>query len=250
MIYWLRRNTHNTRKRITYPRFFFYFYPKLKFIQFYFNLLSTLQVDNEMRLAKQHIASARRASNAERRQETQNYLLGTQSLRNHYLMAPAKKDIYRYITDFPPRNTQTQIINLRGPFNPMEVQITPASKIGFWNSVHADRESLNCVLLDDDLQNRNERMVVATKITQSHNGQSIVARSTTIMPNIAGLGALVVMIFCPTMQLKCDINHTKYVGLLSGLGYDPNTHEPLFPDHDLYLSLDTEFDNTDFEMVK
>uniref|UniRef100_A0A1B0GED8 BACK domain-containing protein n=1 Tax=Glossina morsitans morsitans TaxID=37546 RepID=A0A1B0GED8_GLOMM len=51
------------------------------------------------------------------------------------------------------------------------------------------------------------------------------------------------------MQIKRNKSLTKYVAILAGLGYDQNTLEPMYGQHDLVLNLDVELDKDDFKLV-
>lgn len=70
------------------------------------------------------------------------------------------------------------------------------------------------------------------------------------MPNIHGFGALMTLLFCPTMQIKCNKTQTKYVAILAGLGCDEQTCNSLFSDHDIVLNLDVDILPDDLELVK
>lgn len=206
-----------------------------------------------MRVMKQNPGSwqsTTASSITNRRQEMHDYLLNNQQLRSNYLMAPISQIEDRLIGIFPPRTCGRRTITLRGPFSPMESNLLPANKISFWKSVLTERESVNSVLLNTDPQDTHERLLVAARITESSSGNGILARASTLMPNIPGFGPLMAMIFCPTMQIQCNADQTKYIGILTGLGYNNRTLcDSLFPEHDLYFSLDAEFDTTDFELV-
>jgi len=70
------------------------------------------------------------------------------------------------------------------------------------------------------------------------------------MPPIPGIVGLLVMIFCPKMEFRVDKHVSRYTGVISGLGTDPNTGEPIYPDHDVEIVFDTKFDNDDLNGVK
>lgn len=149
----------------------------------------------------------------------------------------------------PPLKICNKIVKLRGPYSPLETKIYSAVRAGTWKCVDIERESVNSVLLDTDPQDAHERLIVAAGITENQVGDTIVARSTTLMPNIHGFGALMTMLFCPTMQIKRNSSCTKYVAILAGLGYAPRTYKPLYGEHDVVLNLDVEIETEDFEMV-
>ena len=65
-----------------------------------------------------------------------------------------------------------------------------------------DRESVNSVALDDEPQNPNDRLMVACFVGLNPGGTTVMARDTTILPNIPGLPALMALLFCPTAELR------------------------------------------------
>lgn len=202
-----------------------------------------------MRVVKQRPAGLQNGSSNQKREEMHDYLLNTQSLRSNYLLGPSTDLDDRIVNLFPPRSYTKRSLTLRGPFSPMETNLLPANKISFWKSVLTERESVNSVLLNTDPQDTHEGLLVAAKITESSSGNGILARCSTLMPNVQGFGPLVAMLFCPMMQIKCDSERSKYIGVLTGMGYNTRTSHSLYEEHDLYFSLDAEFDTNDFELV-
>jgi len=70
------------------------------------------------------------------------------------------------------------------------------------------------------------------------------------MPAIPGLAPLLAMIFAPTMELRTDMEITRYTGVLCGLGTSPQEPDmPIYPDHDLEIVFDTEFSDEDIKVV-
>ncbi|KAI8129774.1 putative ATP-dependent RNA helicase spindle-E [Lucilia cuprina] len=185
--------------------------------------------------------------------------LRKQSLSSRYLDEDHMRQNEEYIrsnqlsADFdipsPPKQLCNKLIKLRGPYSPLETKIFSAVRVGEWKCVQIERESVNSVLLDTDPQDVHERLVVAADVTETQTGETIIARSTTLMPNIHGFGALMTMMFCPTMQIKRNKERTKYVAILAGLGYDEHTYKPLYGEHDIVLNLDVEIEKEDFEMI-
>uniref|UniRef100_A0A1A9WJJ3 Probable ATP-dependent RNA helicase spindle-E n=1 Tax=Glossina brevipalpis TaxID=37001 RepID=A0A1A9WJJ3_9MUSC len=192
------------------------------------------KTDHDLRLRRQALVD--RFLTEDNKRENREYLLSMQS--------NAEIDV-----EPPPRELCNKTIKLRGPFSPLETKIYSAIAAGTWKCVEIEKESVNSVLLDTDPQDVHEHLVVAAAVTENQSRDTIVARGTTLMPNIHGFGALVTMMFCPTMQIKRNKSRTKYVTILAGLGYDQNTLEPLYGQHDLVLNLDVELDMEDFKLV-
>ena len=51
-------------------------------------------------------------------------------------------------------------------------------------------------------EDQQQRLMVAANMRINDAGNSLIARDTTIMPNIPDLPALACMIFTPTMELR------------------------------------------------
>ncbi|XP_034118566.1 probable ATP-dependent RNA helicase spindle-E [Drosophila albomicans] len=104
------------------------------------------------------------------------------------------------------------------------------------------------VFLDSDPQDRHDQMVVAASVSDT-SGDKLTARGTTLMPNIHGFTALMTMLFCPTMQIKCNKERTKYVCVLAGLGFNPKTMQSHFEEHDMVVNLDVAVLEDDIRII-
>uniref|UniRef100_A0A182JZG9 Probable ATP-dependent RNA helicase spindle-E n=1 Tax=Anopheles christyi TaxID=43041 RepID=A0A182JZG9_9DIPT len=143
-----------------------------------------------------------------------------------------------------PRNLLKGRIMLRGPYSPLEVKCSSTVFSGYRKPVIIEKESLNSVLLDTNPQNTHEKLLVAGCVNETSNNR-LVARLTTMMPNIPGLPALMTLIFAPTCLLKKDADGTRVVGLVAGLGIDPRTGGSMYPEHDVSLAVDISIDDND-----
>ncbi|GFR80112.1 tudor domain-containing protein 1 [Elysia marginata] len=114
--------------------------------------------------------------------------------------------------------------------------------------VKVDPDSVNCVAVDDDPCNKFSRLMVASFIGLNPAGNTMVARNTTIMPQIPGLPAIVALLFSPFTEYRTDPQRKEYIGALCGLGYDEDSL-PILPDHDIELTFETEFTTQDIAMV-
>lgn len=65
-------------------------------------------------------------------------------------------------------------------------------------------------------------------------------RHTTVMPNVAGLPALLCMIFAPMVELRTNANYTMLTGALCGLGYNKSDCAALFGEDDMELVFDVD----------
>ncbi|XP_054743401.1 probable ATP-dependent RNA helicase spindle-E [Anastrepha obliqua] len=192
------------------------------------------KADHDFRLRKQSVAT--------------RFLDEDHSKQNEEYMRSIQQETDLEV-DPPPREYCTKAINLRGPYSALETKICSAVRIGTWKSVNVERDSVNSVLIDTDPQDVHERLIVAASITEAQSAETLTARSTTLMPNIHGFGALMTLLFCPTMQIKRNSNKTKYVTVLAGLGYNEETYKPLYEEHDIVLNLDSEILKDDIELI-
>lgn len=92
-------------------------------------------------------------------------------------------------------------------------------------------------------------MVVASFVTTNELGNKLILRSTTIMPNLPGLPALVCLMFAPMVELRKNEARTKLTGALCGLGVHPETGHSLFPENDIEIIFDVDFDLDDIREI-
>lgn len=134
---------------------------------------------------------------------------------------------------------------LRGPESPIEMSFYSITNIGRLKSVRIEQNSVNSIILKDQPQDPHQRFLVAAKIGINATGSTVVARDTTLMPNIHGLMPLVSLVFAPFAEMRVDRDKRQYTGALVGLGYDPTTNEALLPDYDSELVFEVDFTERD-----
>ncbi|ALC40893.1 spn-E [Drosophila busckii] len=188
--------------------------------------------DHDFRVRKQ--ATKRFVSLVEQKHINEEYL--------RFVQLPQDLDL-----EPPPLDRCDTSVRLKGPFSPLETTISALVRIGAHKSVTIGNESVNAVLLDTDPHDRHDQTMVAAFIADS--GDRLYARGTSLMPNIHGFGALMTLLFCPTMQIKCNKEKTKYVSILAGLGYDPVTLNSYFEEHDMVVNLDVVIDKADLTVI-
>ncbi|XP_050079301.1 probable ATP-dependent RNA helicase spindle-E [Anopheles maculipalpis] len=143
-----------------------------------------------------------------------------------------------------PRDLLKVRLRLRGPYSPLEIKCSSTVFSGYRKPVSIEKASLNSVLLDTNPQNPHSKLLVAGCVNET-SGNTLIARQTTMMPNIPGLPILMALIFAPTCQLRKDPEQTRIVGLLAGLGIDPYTGNSIYPEHDMSLAVDICIDEED-----
>lgn len=193
------------------------------------------RMDHDFRERKQE--SAKHLTSAERQQINEEYLRSCQMPKDLDLSPP-------------PLDRCPSVVHLKGPYSPLETTMYSTIRVGVWKTVKIDMSSVNAVLLDANPQDQHDQMIVSHSTVESPDGQTLTARGTTQMPNIHGFGALMAMLFCPAMQIKCNRYGTKYVSILAGLGFNPETLEPYFEEHDMVINLDVKILEDDVRLVR
>ncbi|XP_076442541.1 ATP-dependent RNA helicase TDRD9-like [Babylonia areolata] len=141
-------------------------------------------------------------------------------------------------------------INLMGPINPLEMEFLGATFSTSHRFVRVDPDSVNSTAVDPEPQNKFNRMMVSAFLSLNADGDTIVARDTTIMPQIPGMLAMMSLIFSPIVELRVDARRQRYTGALCGLGFAPgDKNHPLLPEHDMELTFDVDFDDDDIHLI-
>lgn len=168
----------------------------------------------------------------------------------HYEKLQYNQDYVSDIYPDPPAKTECSTrVNLRGPFSPLELELTHLVMAGGDKKVNIFLNSVNSVLLDTDPEDFSQRLLVAGSVSQSVNSRNLTLYNTTLMPRIPGLTVLFTLIFTPYMELRRNNFGTYYTGALCGLGFDPVTKISLFPEHDIELHFDVEITMSDLQFV-
>ena len=130
---------------------------------------------------------------------------------------------------------------LHGPFSPLEMRMYGKVKSLIGATVKIEDDSVNSVLLDDQPKDNHERILVAGQVGTQLNQNRVVARSTTLLPNIPGLPAILTLMFAPRAEFRCNSSRTQLTGAVCGLGFDPlRNNQPYYPEHDMELTFDAE----------
>ncbi|RZC32600.1 ATP-dependent RNA helicase spindle-E [Asbolus verrucosus] len=133
-----------------------------------------------------------------------------------------------------------EIIELKGPFSPLEMKVCGLVQASLGSTVHVEGDSVNAVMLDDNPEDSHARLLVAGQVFQSATSKNIKISQTTIMPSIPGFPMLMSLLFCPQMEPKPTADGCRIASILCGLGYREFNEKPNFPMHDISLVLDTE----------
>ena len=148
----------------------------------------------------------------------------------------------------PPMRYCTRILKLVGPYSPLEVSLNGVSRF-FVSKVNVDQNSVNSVILEDDIVNYHSKFYVACNVTANQSNKSLVIHNVTMMPPTPGLAVILALIFSPTAELRRDSFKSRYISLLTGLGYDGMRKNPFYGEHDTSLNIDFKLDEEDIENI-
>lgn len=137
-------------------------------------------------------------------------------------------------------------VKLLGPYSPLELALNGISRMKT-SRVAVDPSSVNSVILDEDILNLRGKFCVAAQTTINTRTNQMTIRETTMMPNIPPV--LLALIFCPAANLRRDQNKTRFVSLLTGLGFDEKRQQPFFGERDALLNIDFELTKDDVEAI-
>lgn len=115
--------------------------------------------------------------------------------------------------------------------------------------VRVERDSVNSIAIQEDPLTRHQRLMCAAQVSLTPSGDTLLARNTTIMPQLRGLPELLVLLFAPSVEMRTDHHRCRYTGCISGLGFDPNTSRSLFPEHDVEMAFGASIDQDDLNQV-
>ncbi len=152
-----------------------------------------------------------------------------------------------------------QEVRLKGPHHPLVFNLKSAGRLCESMRVGVEPDSVNSVLLDRFPYDVHDQWMVAAHVGGSSFGsKGIVLRSTTFMPNQPGLGALLLAVFAPFVEMRCDPKVKRYTGLLAGLGWRPSGwgaakagEKPTYVSYNTGSDMEIQFEvNIDMEDVR
>ncbi|XP_064403082.1 ATP-dependent RNA helicase TDRD9-like [Halichondria panicea] len=138
---------------------------------------------------------------------------------------------------------------LRGPDSMYEVTFHQMTIAGGYRQARIERDSVNCIVVNSEPQDRRDRLMVAGYVALNPSGNTCIARHTTLMPNIPALLHLVAILFAPCVEMRANELKRQYTGAICGLGFDVDTDESIYSEHDMELTFDTLISQDDLKMV-
>lgn len=105
---------------------------------------------------------------------------------------------------------------VRGPDSPIRMSFRSVltKSVGF--NVEIDGQSVNSILLDPEYEKDRRQMLVAAAVTQTKNGR-VMARDTTLMPNIRGMPTLMALLFSRYYRLVYNTRTDAIAGAIFGI---------------------------------
>lgn len=91
---------------------------------------------------------------------------------------------------------------LKGPSNPCEVSFYAMTRSSGLRTAKVERDSVNSIVIDSEPQDKHKRLMVAGHIAVNSSGNIVLARNTTLLPNIHGLVHCLCLLFAPAVELR------------------------------------------------
>ncbi|KAI0979796.1 hypothetical protein GJ496_011629 [Pomphorhynchus laevis] len=152
------------------------------------------------------------------------------------------------IADFDTHCISRSFTNLGRMRSPLRTILRGITSITRGYTANINSNDVNGHMLDLFPKCIFERLVVSAEVRRTGNDNSLQLFNTTLMPPIPGLLYIVLMLFCPAVQIRTDEFLSQLVGIIGGMGCQPDT-QPFFPDHDLEVEFDCSISKKDIEKV-
>ncbi|KAK4021219.1 hypothetical protein OUZ56_003138 [Daphnia magna] len=119
-----------------------------------------------------------------------------------------------------PKHYNARLHKLQGPYSPLEMTMFGKMHALLGKFLKIEDDSVNSVMLDDQPGDNHERVLVAAHIGYRSTCNRVIAHSTTLLPNIPGLPAILTLLFAPRAEFRANTNRNCLTGAICGLGYD------------------------------
>ncbi|CAK8683080.1 unnamed protein product [Clavelina lepadiformis] len=136
-----------------------------------------------------------------------------------------------------------QKLCIYGPRSTFQANFKSIINIGRIRNINVNRNSINSVSINQNPSSGIRTIMVASEIGINQTGSTMLARNTTLLPNIPDLLPLLCVLFAPVVEFRVDPNQTRYIGALCGLGafqIQKRWHS-ILPDHDIEVQFNTHF---------
>jgi len=151
--------------------------------------------------------------------------------------------------DYKVEEYDATMIRLRGPSTPYELSFYNLTANGRVRATKVEQDSVNSVFICEEPQDKHPRLMVSANVGVNAAGNTIIAKDTTVLPNIHGIASIIPVLFAPIAEYRISKDRTRITGAICGLGYVEGTGYPILPEHDMEVVFDVEFTKEDIQTV-
>uniref|UniRef100_A0A6G1S5N1 RNA helicase n=1 Tax=Aceria tosichella TaxID=561515 RepID=A0A6G1S5N1_9ACAR len=137
---------------------------------------------------------------------------------------------------------------IKGPDSPIRMSFRSVLVKSTGFNVEVDSQSVNSVLLDPEYMEARRQMLVAATVTQSKSGR-VMARDTTLMPNIRGFPTLMALLFAQYYRLIYNNELNCVAGAVFGIGWSSHGQQPLDRQYEIDLGFDIHINMDDIALI-
>lgn len=136
---------------------------------------------------------------------------------------------------------------IHGPTSPIKITFRSVLSKSSGYPVEVDSQSVNSILLNTDYKKPRSQMLVAASVGHTKKGR-VLARDTTLMPNIRGLPTIMALLFAQYYRIVYNEDMKCLGGAIFGIGwYDENT--PVNSNYEVQLGFDVFISTDDIELI-
>ena len=143
------------------------------------------------------------------------------------------------------------VAHVFAPRTAYEETFTSCINIGRLRNVSVEPNSINSVCMNQNSSDPKRTMMVAGEVGINQTGSTMLARNTTLMPNINGLYQFICLIFAPVVEFRLKDDQTCITGAICGLGAAKTQRGLLsvLPDHDIEVQFEVELEHEDIPKI-
>lgn len=136
---------------------------------------------------------------------------------------------------------------IHGPTSPIKISFKSILCKSSGYTVDVDPQSVNSILLDTDYKKPRRQMLVAASVGQTRKNR-VLARDTTLMPNIRGLPSIMALLFSQYYRMIYNEHMKCFGGAVFGIGWDQDDN-PISSNYEIELGFDVYISQNDIELI-
>lgn len=136
---------------------------------------------------------------------------------------------------------------IHGPTSPIKIAFRSILCKSSGYSVDVDPQSVNAILLDTDYKKPRRQMLVAASVGQTKRDK-VLARDTTLMPNIRGLPSIMALLFSQYYKMIYNEHLKCFGGAVFGIGWDEDD-KSICSNYEVELGFDVFISQNDIELI-